>query len=341
MARLILVVFFFGFVALAQPIVISPRGVIVKPKLDFEVQVWVDKDPSGEVVPVYRIGERIRLGVYVAEASHVYLYSIKSTGKIQQILPNQFDADGRNNYMQAGQTKLFAPIGATYELTVDGPIGLDKVIVLASQDPLDTDQLAQFRDDAYLARSSFGEFEFANSLGAIVEAIPLGNWATDTVLFGVGKALASPGFGTFQLNTQPAGARVYVDGRFAGFTPTTYVSSVGRHDIYFDLDGYETFATRVNLRGGHIYPVRVRLTPDIHGVGTLLLEANTVGAQVFVDGRPAGQISSRLEKLAFRRLSIGEHEVTVIAPGFTTEVEYFLISGGNTTEVRIEQQLLN
>ena len=59
-----------------------------------QVQVWVDKDPSGEGVPVYQVGEGIRIGVNVSAASYVYLYSIKSTGEIQQILPNRFDADG-------------------------------------------------------------------------------------------------------------------------------------------------------------------------------------------------------------------------------------------------------
>ena len=121
----------------------------------------------------------------------------------------------------------------------------------------------------------------------------------------------------------------------------TYGSPVGQHDIYFDLDGYAPFSMRVNLNGYRIFPVHATLILDDHGVGTLVLQPNVMGAQVFLDGKPVSWGNNRLEKITLRRLAVGKHEVTVIAPGFNTVVEYFSIKGNRTTELIIEQQLLD
>ena len=149
-------------------VVISPQSIVVNPKPSFKVEVSLDKDASGEGTPSYSVGAAITINVKVSAAAYVYLFDVRSTGEIQQILPNNYDDAGKNNYVQAGQTKTFPAPDAPYTFTVEKPRGLDKVIAVASKDPLDTSQLASFSDDPDFASSNQGEQSFAQSLSIVV-----------------------------------------------------------------------------------------------------------------------------------------------------------------------------
>ncbi len=178
---------------LAQPnITISPQTIVVNPVPTFSAEVFVDKDPSGAASPSYQIGERISIGVRVSEAAYVYVFNVRSTGEIIQILPNRYDADGQNNYLQAGETKYFPPSGARYAFNVDGPNGLDKVIAVASRSQLDTRQLADFSGTGNFATSSIGQDGFAQTFSIVVTPIPQEDWVTDTALFYVGSQAVAP-----------------------------------------------------------------------------------------------------------------------------------------------------
>ncbi len=187
-------------VAFAQPrITVSPQTIVVNPVPSFGVEVFVDKDSSGTGTPSYQIGEAISIGVRVSEASYVYVFNVRSTGEIIQILPNRYDADGQNNYLQAGETKYFPPRGARYAFNVDGPNGLDKVIAVASRSQLDTHQLADFAGTGNFATSNIGQDGFAQTFSIVVTPIPQEDWVTDTALFYVGTQAAAP-----QTTPQPA-----------------------------------------------------------------------------------------------------------------------------------------
>ena len=69
--------------------------------------MFTDRDTSGEGIPTYQIGEQITIGVRVSSAAYIYLFNIKSNGEIQQILPNRYDQQGQNNFLEVGQTRYF------------------------------------------------------------------------------------------------------------------------------------------------------------------------------------------------------------------------------------------
>jgi hypothetical protein len=177
----------------AQPrITVNPQSIVVNPVPTFGVEVFVDKDSSGSGAPSYQIGEAISVGVRVSEAAYVYVFNIKSTGEVVQILPNRYDQDGQNNYLQAGQTKYFPPRGARYAFNIDGPNGLEKVIAVASRSQLDTRQLADFTGTGNFATSNIGQDGFAQTFSIVVTPIPQEDWVTDTALFYVGSRSVTP-----------------------------------------------------------------------------------------------------------------------------------------------------
>jgi hypothetical protein len=294
--------------AFAQRIVVSPQAIVVNPLPAFDVEVWVDKDPSGREAPAYRVGEEIRIGVRVAEDAYVYLFSVGSAGEVVQILPNRFDEAGRNNFMRAGTTRTFPPQGARYAFTVDPPMGLAKVIAVASKQPLDTRQLAQFRSERdFQATSQIGEEGFARALSIVVRPLPQDEWVTSTALYWVGTRPQQAAYGTLSVSSDPRNAEVFVDGQFAGFTPLTFGLRPGRYEI--EVRGGADFGTHresVQVRPGATATVSARLTQQ-RREGTAAFTSSPSGADVYVDGQfvgttptgrlsfPEGQYTARFE----------------------------------------------
>lgn len=277
-----------GLFAYAQPrIVVSPQTIVVNPRPSFSVEVFTDKDTSGTGTPSYQIGEAISIGVRVSEASYVYVFNIRSTGAVEQILPNRYDQDGQNNYLQAGETKYFPPRGARYAFNVDGPNGLDKVIAVASRSQLDTGQLASFGADPNFASSNIGEAGFAQTFSIVVTPIGQNDWVTDTALMYVGSRPSVPTFGSLSVSSNPAGAEAYVDGQFVGYTPLTYGTRSGNHNVEVRLSGYDTYSTSVNVPGGQTASVNAGLVQTARN-GTVNFTSNPSGAEVYVNGQYVG-----------------------------------------------------
>jgi len=131
-----------GLMAYAAP-VLSPQGIIVNPvPTDLEVQTWVDRDPSGLGNSTYFFGDKIQIYTRVNQSAYVYLFNINADGQIDLILPNAFNP---NNYLRAGETRVFPENGARYEFTISGPAGVDQVLAVASRTPLSLAQIADIR----------------------------------------------------------------------------------------------------------------------------------------------------------------------------------------------------
>lgn len=296
-----------------ESVVISPQSIVVNPKAPktFSVDVWVDRDPGGTSRPKYQIGEDITIGVRVSEASYIYLFDIRSNGEIDQILPNKFDEQGKSNFLQAGETKMFPHPSAPYTFKVDGPAGLDKLFVVASKDALAVTTLASFSNDPNFASSNLGQQGFAKTLSIIVAPKPTNSWVTDATEFVVGNPPSIPTYGTISIESNPSGAAVYVDNVFAGITPTSYGTLSGSHNVSIKQAGYQDFNSSVNVQGGRVVRVRANLNAIARN-GRLNLSSTPSGAQVFIDGRAVGSTPLVVD------LPEGGHSVEFKRAGYST-----------------------
>ena len=362
-------------VASAQ-IVVSPQAIVVNPRPSFGVEVWLDRDTSGDGSPSYAIGEEVRISVRATERSYVYVFDVN-------------------------------PSGSRYQFNIAPPRGLSKVIAIASKGQLDTRQLARFQDeDDLFASGSGGEESFVQGFSIIVNPIPQQDWVTDTALYYVGNRPPQAQFGTLRLQTTPRGAEAYVDGEFVGYTPLDFGTRPGNHDVRFELGGYDAYATTVNLRGDQTLTVSANLQQQVRAgtasfssspsgadvyvngnyVGTtptgsirfeegsyqarfelpgyqstvttfqvtpgrdrsvdvsmrsmqstVVVQANVGGAWVFIDGSQVGTIPNGTGRLQVSNVQPGTHELVVIAPGFATYVTTFNAQGGGTVELNVRQ----
>jgi len=310
--------------ASAQRIVVSPQAIVVNPRPGFDVQVWLDRDTSGNSTPVYDIGEEIRISVRPAETSYVYVFDVKPSGEVTQIFPNRFDSQNR---VSAGQTITLPPSGARYVFNIAPPRGLSKVIAVASRTQLDTSQLASFRNETDLfAMSNIGEQGFAQSFAIIVNPIPQESWVTDTALYSVGTQAAQPRWGTLALQSNPSGADVYVDGSFVGITPLNFSVAPGRHDVRFELAGYDSFSTSTSVGAGQSQNVSANLQGQVRA-GTVSFTSVPSGADVYVDGRYVGTTPT-----GAIRFEEGSYTARFEAAGYqSTSINFRAVGGRDLT----------
>ena len=303
---------------LAQGFVVSPQAIVVNPAPSFGVQVWLDRDTSGNGTPTYQLGEEVRISVRPDESSWVYVFDVRPNGDVTQIFPNRYDS---SNYVNGGETRTFPPSGARYVFNIAPPTGLSKVIAIASKTRLDTSTLARFqRESDLFAQSSIGEQGFIQSFAIVVRPVPQAEWVSDTVLYrvgGQGSSQPEPQYGTIDVRSTPARASVYLDGTFIGYTPLTYGATVGRHDVTVESDGYDTYATTVDVRAGRTASVDARLNQQ-RRAGTASFTSSPSGADVYVDGRyvgttPTGQV----------RFEVGNYTARFELAGYDTTTVSF------------------
>ena len=318
----------------AQEPVISPQAIVVNPRPAFDVDVWVDKDPTGDNTPVYRVGEEIRISVRVSEDAYVYLFNVRVDGEIVQILPNRHDEAGGDNFLRAGETRTFPPEGAAYVFNVAPPRGLDKVIALASKRELSTRELADFREDPNFATGAMEEEQFARTLAIVVRPVPQDEWVTDTALFYVGQRPARQEFGTLQIRSTPSDAEAFVDGEFVGYTPVDFGTRAGERQVRIEHSGYRTFETTVSLEGGEVRRVSATLS-EVPRRGSLLISGNVGGAQVFLDGAAVGRLADGSGELHVRDLNAGEYRLRVTAPDFESVEKTVRIRAGERTFAQV------
>jgi len=312
----------------AQGIVVSPQAIVVNPAPSFGVEVWLDRDRSGDGSPVYQIGEEVRIGVRVDEASYVYLFDVRPNGEITQIFPNRYDS---NNYLNAGESRTFPPSGARYVFNIAPPRGLSKVIAVASKTQLDTNQLARFqRENDIFAQSTIGEEGFIQNFAIIVRPIPQQSWVTDTALYYVGDRPQQAAFGTLRFSSNPSGASVYVDGAFVGYTPMSFGTRPGNHDVRIELEGYDPYTTRVNLRPGDTSNVTANLNP-VRRAGTVSFTSSPSGADVYVDGRYVGTTPT-----GAIRFDQGRYDARFDLPGYDSATVRFDVRTGENRNVSAE-----
>ncbi len=141
--------------------------------------------------------------------------------------------------------------------------------------------------------------------------------------------------GSVSFDSNPRGANVYLDGNHVGSTPIGRMNvDAGNHTARFSLPGYQDASVSFNLASGEERQVSTSLQ---RASGTLIIQANVGGATAFIDGRQVGTIPSGSGRLSVPDLDPGQHELTLVAPGFRTYVSNFFIQSGETARLSASQ----
>jgi formylglycine-generating enzyme required for sulfatase activity len=119
---------------------------------------------------------------------------------------------------------------------------------------------------------------------------------------------APPPPAVLALRSEPAGARVEVDGRFRGETPLDLAVEPGaEHAIRLTKEGHDDASLSARLRAGVRHEETVRLAPRL---GEVKVSARPPDAELLVDGQPAGRADQTLQ------LPAVPHEIEIRREGY-------------------------
>lgn len=240
-----------GFFALSQEEGV-PLGIIVEPPTgELAVRIWVDK-------PVYAVGETIRINFELNRPAYVYIWDIMPDGRVHQIFPNAYDPQ---NFFQTGVHVIPSP-GRPYVFRVQPPTGTEWLQIMATTVPIPFFQgyspeqpFPQLGPDP---QSWQRELE-AQVLGIVPEPTQRAfDFTSFQIVYG-----PAPGYGTLQVLTTPAQAKLYVDGVFRGYTPRTLTLTAGTHTVLIRKSGYRDYTTSIYLMPGGTRTLNVTLVPAV------------------------------------------------------------------------------
>ncbi|WP_261663542.1 DUF4384 domain-containing protein [Deinococcus sp. Marseille-Q6407] len=307
---------------------ISAQSIIVNPaQPDLNVQVSVDKDPTGDAVPTYRIGDGIKLNVKTNRDAYVYLFNVGADGEVNQILPNRLSGSNR---VTANTNWTFPAANANFTYNVDGPAGLNKVLALASLTELSLNDLSTFAN----AQSQFanvsvrGQDNLAQALSIVVNPLPQNSWVSDTAFFDVAER-APVRTGNLFVGTNVNNAQVILNGRVLGSANKTYSGiAPGNYPVRIVAPGFADFRTTVTIRGNAttnltvpfsgntVTPAPVRPAP-VNGTYNVTVRSAMEGGRVFLNGNEAGTIRGGQLTTSVER---GQYQIVVLAPGQSAEI---------------------
>lgn len=181
------------------------------------------------------------------------------------------------------------------------------------------------------------------------------NSSTVTIdhLIGTPTPTPTPAFGSISVTSDPAGANVYLDNVYRGFTPLTLDAVPnGNHRIVLRLDRYAESSRTLHVSGEsqsvHVPLSTVSTTPPATasslqptdtgqpapaitvpagGTGSLSITTIPPGAVVHIDGEIKGVTPATIPGLA-----PGKHAITLVRGGYSPLNTTILIDAGKTTE---------
>jgi PEGA domain. len=136
---------------------------------------------------------------------------------------------------------------------------------------------------------------------------------TETVNIEAGKeniitAVLQRSTGSLMVESEPANAAIFVDGKEIGHTPEIIMSSAkGTHAIEVRMDGYDIWKENVDIEPGTENSITATLQLK---TGSLNINSKPSGGTIFIDGEQIGTTPGNL-----KRLKLGTHQVEVKMTG--------------------------
>jgi hypothetical protein len=164
-----------------------------------------------------------------------------------------------------------------------------------------------------------------------------------TQLIGTPTPTPTPSSARISFTSIPAGADIYLDNAYKGFTPLA-IDDVpnGRHVVILRLDRYQDAVRNLLVAGNSltvnialsplsttatVQPVITRTVQPAGEYGSLSVTTSPAGARIYVDGEMKGVTPATIPGL-----SAGKHAVLLSVPGYLDLNTTIVVSAGKTAE---------
>ncbi len=110
---------------------IDPLALLERGEGGIRLEVKLDREEGS----TYRWGETMHISFRVDAPCHVYLFNVDTARQVTQLYPNEWHRDGK---VQANRWYQVPGPGEGWDLVIEGEMGLEEIIAIASSRPLGT-----------------------------------------------------------------------------------------------------------------------------------------------------------------------------------------------------------
>jgi hypothetical protein len=138
-------------------------------------------------------------------------------------------------------------------------------------------------------------------------------------------------FGAISVNSNPQGARVYLDNAYKGNTPLNIRDiTVGRHKIRIMLSGYEEWTSDITVSSSRVARISADLKPQ-EEYGSISINSVPQGADIYLDDEYKG-----LTPLNIQNIPVGKYTIKISLPGYEEWIDEISVSSSSTARVYTE-----
>ncbi|MCA1826294.1 MAG: PEGA domain-containing protein [Myxococcales bacterium] len=131
------------------------------------------------------------------------------------------------------------------------------------------------------------------------------------------------------IETEPAGATIYVDGVSRGPTPWKSTIPPGEHQVEVALAGYRKVAQDLWIAAGESKSMWLSMVPNQHEPPVVAVTTDPAGAQLFIDGTLAGSTPIKA------RSTPGPHDVKLLLDGYLPKTGKINLPDSRDFELRM------
>ncbi len=147
-----------------------------------------------------------------------------------------------------------------------------------------------------------------------------------------------PEYGSLQVDSDPAGAAIYLGQYYKGIEPATgafYITDLtpGTYTLKLTMPDYQPWTQQVQVQAGIVNDIHATLSPNPPGpapdtTGQIYAYSNPGGANVFLDNTYRG-----ITPLTIRDIPAGSHKVTIRLTGYQDYSTVASVNGGTIINV--------
>jgi hypothetical protein len=143
----------------------------------------------------------------------------------------------------------------------------------------------------------------------------------------------TPSYGNIQVNSNPSGAIVTIDGGNWQYSPATFTGiSAGGHSIQITMSGYQPYGTSAYVTAGQTATINAYLVPNTPQpqTGSINVVTSPKGADIYVDGNYIAE-----SPYVVTNLAPGSHTLRLHKAGYDEYLSTVTVNAGSQTQVSL------
>jgi len=290
---------------------------IINPHPTFSLRLRLDKERGATYAP----GEKIKISFQASQDSFVTLYNYDTGGRVKIIFPNQYSP---HNFVRAGQT-----------YSVEGLIdphtkpGTEYIQGFATTRPiLIGDKEKNLISKEFMPEINKNFKNFTISIKGLIVSLPPVAWVSSNLLSYMVRPITPPpsaNYGRIIVNSQPQGAKVYLDNVYKGTTPLNIDRvTFGQHQIRLVKTGYQDWSNYVSVSPSRTTTVSADLVP-LPAYGLISVYCNQGNAKIYLDGSYKKRTSAN-KVVEIRNVRKGYHELLITKDGYEDWISTIMVA---------------